>query len=45
MQKEDRIPFEKLNEIADDIIEMRVKAVTFSGGGEPRFLKVFSFYT
>ncbi|MBT6447210.1 MAG: radical SAM protein [Flavobacteriaceae bacterium] len=39
MQETDRIPFEKLNEIADDIIEMRVKAVTFSGGGEPLLYK------
>jgi MoaA/NifB/PqqE/SkfB family radical SAM enzyme len=33
------IPFEKLNEIAEDIIEMGVKAVTFSGGGEPLLYK------
>jgi len=29
------IPREKMMEIIDDIIAMRVKAVTFSGGGEP----------
>lgn len=31
----DFIPKEKMMEIIDDIIEMKVKAVTFSGGGEP----------
>jgi radical SAM protein with 4Fe4S-binding SPASM domain len=31
----DYIPKEKMMEIIDDIIEMDVKAVTFSGGGEP----------
>ena len=39
MLKKDMIPFEKLNEIAEDIIEMGVKAVTFSGGGEPLLYK------
>jgi MoaA/NifB/PqqE/SkfB family radical SAM enzyme len=29
------IPWEKLNEILDDLGDMGVKAVTFSGGGEP----------
>ncbi len=29
------IPWEKLQEILSDIIEMGVKAITFSGGGEP----------
>ncbi len=29
------IPQDKMTEIIDDIIEMGVKAVTFSGGGEP----------
>lgn len=29
------IPWEKMQEIAADMIEMGVKAVTFSGGGEP----------
>ncbi len=31
----DRIPREKMQEIVEDVIEMGVKAVTFSGGGEP----------
>lgn len=31
----DTIPREKMFEIIDDLKEMRVKAVTFSGGGEP----------
>ncbi len=31
----DFIPREKMLEIADDIVEMGVKAVTFSGGGDP----------
>jgi MoaA/NifB/PqqE/SkfB family radical SAM enzyme len=31
----DTIPRDKMNEIADDIVSMGVKAVTFSGGGEP----------
>lgn len=31
----DRIPMEKMMEIIDDISEMGVKSVTFSGGGEP----------
>lgn len=35
MVKTDRIPREKMMEIVDDILEMGVKAVTFSGGGEP----------
>ena len=35
----DVIPFEKMSEIASDIIEMGVKAVTFSGGGEPLLYK------
>ena len=39
MLEKDMIPFEKLNEITDDIIEMGVKAVTFSGGGEPLLYK------
>lgn len=29
------IPWEKMQEILEDIVEMGVKAVTFSGGGEP----------
>lgn len=35
MKLRDRIPDEKLDEIVDDVIAMGVKAVTFSGGGEP----------
>ncbi|MFZ5644535.1 MAG: radical SAM protein [Bacillota bacterium] len=30
-----QIPWEKMKEIIDDIGEMEVKAITFSGGGEP----------
>ena len=35
MQVRDRIPREKMREIVADLIAMDVKAVTFSGGGEP----------
>ena len=35
MDVRDSIPEAKMMEIIDDIIEMDVKAVTFSGGGEP----------
>ena len=35
MQKKDFIPREKMMETIDDIVEMGVKAVTFSGGGDP----------
>ncbi|MFH1850460.1 MAG: radical SAM protein [archaeon] len=35
MQVRDQIPREKMMEIVEDLIEMGVKAVTFSGGGEP----------
>jgi MoaA/NifB/PqqE/SkfB family radical SAM enzyme len=35
MDENDTIPTPKLFEIADDIVDMGVKAVTFSGGGEP----------
>jgi MoaA/NifB/PqqE/SkfB family radical SAM enzyme len=35
MIKKDMIPYEKMMEIIDDAIEMKVKAITFSGGGEP----------
>lgn len=31
----DEIPYEKMMEIIDDMFHMEVKAVTFSGGGEP----------
>ncbi|MDP7580586.1 MAG: radical SAM protein [Nitrospinota bacterium] len=35
MNERDYIPRDKMLEIIDDIIEMKVKAVTFSGGGDP----------
>lgn len=35
MAVRDRIPRGKMAEIADDIVAMGVRAVTFSGGGEP----------
>lgn len=35
MNLKDRLPREKMMEIVDDLIEMGVEAVTFSGGGEP----------
>lgn len=35
----DKIPEAKMFEIADDIVAMGVKAVTFSGGGEPLLYK------
>ena len=35
MVKKDTIPLDKMMEIIDDAIEMKVKAITFSGGGEP----------
>lgn len=35
MNLRDSIPRDKMMEIVDDIVEMGVKAVTFSGGGEP----------
>ena len=35
MEYKDRLPKEKMMEIVDDLAEMGVKAVTFSGGGEP----------
>lgn len=39
MDQSDRLPTDKLFEIADDIVGMGVKAVTFSGGGEPLLYK------
>ena len=33
----DEIPCEKMMEIVDDMAQMKVKAVTFSGGGEPLY--------
>ena len=35
MEYKDRLPREKMMEIVDDLEAMGVKAVTFSGGGEP----------
>jgi MoaA/NifB/PqqE/SkfB family radical SAM enzyme len=35
MAEQDQIPKDKMMEIIDDLVEMEVKAVTFSGGGEP----------
>ena len=35
MVKKDYIPKQKIMEIIDDIVEMGVKTVTFSGGGDP----------
>lgn len=35
MESRDTVPKEKMMEIIDDLDEMGVKAVTFSGGGEP----------
>ncbi|MEE8424746.1 MAG: radical SAM protein [Elusimicrobiota bacterium] len=39
MSEKDRIPKEKFFEIIRDIIDMKVEAVTFSGGGEPLIYK------
>lgn len=39
MNEADAIPEPKMMEIVDDIIDMGVKAVTFSGGGEPLLYK------
>jgi MoaA/NifB/PqqE/SkfB family radical SAM enzyme len=39
MRIADQIPLEKLFEIIDDCGEMGVKAITFSGGGEPLLYK------
>lgn len=35
VKKQDQIPYEKMMEIISDIKDMGVRAVTFSGGGEP----------
>lgn len=35
VKKQDQIPWEKMKEIISDMNEIGVKAVTFSGGGEP----------
>ena len=39
MDLNDVIPADKMLEITDDLIDMGVKAVTFSGGGEPLIYK------
>ncbi len=39
MDVKDLIPTDKMFEIVDDIVEMKVQAVTFSGGGEPLIYK------
>ena len=39
MDLRDRLPEAKMFEIIDDLIDMGVKAVTFSGGGEPLIYK------
>jgi wyosine [tRNA(Phe)-imidazoG37] synthetase (radical SAM superfamily) len=39
MGQKDQIPEDKMMEIAEDLIDMKVKAVTFSGGGEPFLYK------
>ena len=39
MDLADQIPTDKIFEIADDLIAIDVKAVTFSGGGEPLLYK------
>lgn len=39
MVEADAIPEAKMMEIVDDIVEMKVRAVTFSGGGEPLLYK------
>lgn len=39
MDEADRIPDAKMAEIVEDVIAMGVKAVTFSGGGEPLLYK------
>ena len=39
MAEADKIPDNKMSEIVDDLISMDVKAVTFSGGGEPLLYK------
>ncbi len=35
VDRQDQIPWEKMQEILSDITDMGVKAITFSGGGEP----------
>jgi len=42
LNKKDYIPQAKMVELCEDLIEMQVKAVTFSGGGEPLTYKFFT---
>ena len=42
MNSKDYIPENKMMEIIDDLTNMGVKAVTFSGGGEPFYYKYFT---
>ena len=39
MNVNDRIPTDKMFEIVEDVVDMGVRAVTFSGGGEPLLYK------
>jgi len=39
MREADRLPDKKMSELVEDFIDMGVKAVTFSGGGEPLLYK------
>ena len=41
MRKSDEIPLQKMFEIISDCADMGVKAITFSGGGEPLLYKGF----
>lgn len=41
MSERDFIPEKKMNEIIDDLIDMGVRAVTFTGGGDPFCYKFF----
>ena len=41
MSVRDKIPKDKMMEIIDDLEEMKVKAVTFSGGGDPFYYPYF----
>jgi len=44
MNLKDRLAPEKMAEIVEDIVEMKVKAVTFTGGGEPLLYPGISQY-
>ena len=37
MVRAEEMPWSKLSEVLDDLVEMKVKAITWSGGGEPLF--------